>query len=91
MIKSKRFFISGSLQPVLFNKFIKENAEKLEIKGFVRTLENGKMEIFIEGTIDSMTKMAPLCRKGPQHSIIRKIEERDENHQGFKDFKVLNF
>ena len=91
MKKSLRFIVSGSLQPMFFNKFIKENAEKLNIKGFVRNLEEGKIEIFIEGNIDSMEKMAPLCRRGPQHSVIRNIDEKEERFQDFKDFKILKF
>ncbi|PJC45124.1 acylphosphatase, partial [Candidatus Pacearchaeota archaeon CG_4_9_14_0_2_um_filter_39_13] len=39
MKKSRRFFITGSVQPVLFNAYIKENADKLGVRGFVRTLE----------------------------------------------------
>ena len=91
MKKSLRLFISGSVQPLFFNRFIKDNADKLDIKGFIRNLENGKIEIFVEGDIDSMDKMVPLCRRGPQHSIIRSVEEKEERFQDFKDFKVLRF
>jgi len=86
-----RFYVSGSIQPVIFNRFIKENADKLKIKGFIRNLQDGRVEIFIEGGIDSITKMAPLCRKGPQHSLVKGIEEKEERYQGFPDFKILNF
>jgi len=91
MKKSKRLFISGSVQPMFFNQFIKENAEKLGVKGFVRSLEDGRIEIFIEGDVDSIEQMVPLCRRGPQHSLIRKVEEKEEKFQDFKEFKVLSF
>ncbi|MCH7568520.1 MAG: acylphosphatase [Nanoarchaeota archaeon] len=91
MKKSMRLFITGSVQPFFFNKFIKDNADKLGIRGFIRSLEDKRIEIFIEGNTDSVNKMAPLCKRGPQHSIIRKVEERDEKFQDFKDFKVLKF
>jgi len=86
-----RFLITGSIQPRFFNQFIKDNAEKLGIKGFVRNLEDGRAEIFIEGHTEAIEQMAPLCRRGPQHSLIRKVEEKDEYFQDFKDFKILNF
>ena len=91
MKKSKRFLITGSVQPVFFNQFIKENAEKLGIKGFVRKLEDGKIEVFIEGSIEAIEKMAPICRRGPSHSMIRKVEEKEEKFQDFKDFRILSF
>ena len=89
MKKSKRFFITGNVQPIFFHAFVKENADKLGIKGFVRTLEDRRIEIFIEGDINSVEKMAALCRRGPEHSLIRNVEERDSSFQGFGEFKVL--
>ena len=91
MKKSLRLFVSGSVQPMFFNRFIKENADKLGIRGFIRTLEDGRIEIFVEGDTDSMDKMIPLCRRGPQHSMIRNVEEKEERFQDFKEFKVLKF
>ncbi len=91
MKKSMRLFITGSVQAVFFNQFIKENADRLGVRGFIRTLEDKRIEIFIEGDIDAITKMAPLCRKGSQHSMIRKVEEREEKFQDFKDFRIMNF
>ena len=86
-----RFFITGSVQPLFFNQFIKENADRLGIKGFVRKMDDGRVEIFIEGSSGAIEKMVPLCRRGPQHSIIRKVEEKEEKFQDFKDFKIFKF
>ena len=91
MKKSKRFFITGSLQPRFFNQFIKENADKLGVRGFVRKLEDNRIEVFIEGNSEAVAQMTPLCRRGPQHTLIRKVDEQDERFQDFKDFKILNF
>jgi len=89
MKKSKRFFITGSVQPVLFNAYIKENADKLGVKGFVRTLEDKRIEVFIEGNLEAVSKMAAICRRGSAHSLIKNVEERDSNFQGFGEFKIL--
>ena len=76
---------------MIFNNFIRDNAERLGVKGFVRHLEDGRMEVFIEGDTESVEKMAPLCRRGPQHSMIKNVEEKEERFQDFKEFKVLSF
>jgi len=91
MKKSKRFFITGSVQPLFFNKFVKDNADKLGIKGFLRNLEDGRIEIFVEGNTDNVESMSQICRRGSEHSQIRNVEEKDEKFQDFKDFKVLRF
>ncbi len=91
MKKSIRLTINGSIQPVFFNRFIKENADKLGLKGYVRNAGDGKAEIFLEGNSDSVDTMVPICKKGPQHSMIRNIQEKEEKFQDFKEFKVMNF
>jgi acylphosphatase len=90
MKKSIRLYITGIVQGVFFRNFIKENAEKYNIKGFVRNLQDGRVEVFLEGEIDDVKKMINLCNKGPRHSVIRKVEEKDEKFQGFKVFKILH-
>ena len=64
MKKSKRFFVTGSVQPIFFNAFIKENADKLGVRGFVRTLEDRRIEIFIEGDIEAVKKWLLYAREG---------------------------
>lgn len=90
MKKAIRLYIQGSVQGVFFRPFIKENAERQDVRGFVRNLEDGRVEVFIEGNIDNVNKMVELCKKGPRHSQIRKVELKEERFQGFKQFKVLH-
>ena len=90
MKKSVRLYISGIVQGIFFRNFVKENAEKYDVKGFVRNLEDGRVEVFIEGNVDSVKKMIEICNKGPRHSVIRNVEEKDERFQGFKVFKILH-
>ena len=90
MKKSVRLYINGTLQGVFFRGFVKENAEKHNVKGFIRNLEDGRVEVFLEGDIDSVDKMIEVCKKGPKHSQINSIEEKQEKFQDFKTFKVLH-
>ena len=90
MKKSVRLYIDGTVQGVFFRIFIKENAERHDIKGFVRNLEDGKIEVFLEGDANNVNKMIELCRKGPKHAQIRNVELKPERFQDFKTFKVLH-
>lgn len=90
MKKSVRLYISGLVQGIFFRGFVKENAEKLNLKGFVRNLEDGRVEVFIEGNPDDVRKMIAICKKGPKHSEIKEVKEKAEKFQGFKNFKVLH-
>jgi len=90
MKKSVRLYIEGTVQGVFFRQFIQENAERQNIKGFVRNLEDGKVEVFAEGDNDNVDKMIELCKQGPKHSQIRNVEVKEEKFQGFKEFKMLH-
>ena len=89
MKKSVRLYIDGTVQGVFFRMFVKENAERYNVKGFIRNLEDGRIEVFLEGNVDEVNKIIELCKKGPKHSKIRNVEIKPERFQDFKVFKVL--
>jgi len=85
-----RLYIDGTVQGVFFRSFVKENAERYNVKGFVRNLEDGRIEVFLEGSSEDVNKMIELCKKGPKHSQIKKVDVKPERFQDFKVFKVLH-
>lgn len=90
MKKSIRLYILGIVQGIFFRAFVKENAEKYNVKGFVRNLEDGRVEVFLEGNIDDVDKMIEICKTGPKHSQIKDVEIKIEKFQDFKTFKILH-
>lgn len=90
MKKSVRIYIEGTVQGIFFRGFVKENAERHNVKGFIRNLENGKIEIFLEGNTEDVNKMIELCKTGPKHSNIKHAEIKPEKFQDFKTFKILH-
>ncbi len=90
MKKSVRLYIDGTVQGVFFRAFVKENAERHNVKGFVRNLEDGRVEAFLEGDLNDVNKMIELCEKGPKHSMIKNVEVKPERFQDFKVFKNLH-
>jgi acylphosphatase len=91
MKKSVRLTVTGSIQPMFFERFIKENADMHNIKGFVRNLGQGRAEIFAQGDSNAIDQFIPIAKRGPEHSFIRAVEEKEERFQDLKDFKIMNF
>lgn len=85
-----RLYVSGTVQDMYYRPFVKESADKLGIKGFIRNLEDGRVEIFIEGNPEEVRTMIELCKKGPRHASIRNVETKPERFQDMKTFKVLH-
>lgn len=87
-----KIIVSGTVQGVFYRKFIKEKADNLELKGFVRNLENGDVEIYVEGEKEKIKKLIEEAKKGPKYSVVKDISIEEKKWTGeFKDFKVLSF
>jgi len=91
MKKAARIYVFGTVQGIFFRNFIKENAEKLNIKGYVRNKEDGSVEAWFEGDSEKVDEMIELCKKGPEHSIIKRLDIVEESMQDLKEFKILSF
>ncbi len=89
MKKTVRIFVHGTVQGLFFRDFVKQNADRLGVKGFVRNLEDGSVEVLLEGDVDSVNAMTEVCRRGPPHAQIRKLDVKDERYQDFKDFRIV--
>ncbi|MBU0958115.1 MAG: acylphosphatase [Nanoarchaeota archaeon] len=91
MKKAMKIFIFGTVQGVFFRKYIKDSADKVGVKGFVRNKEDGSIEIVVEGNSKEVNDMVELCKQGPPHSQIRRVDFLDEKFQGLSGFKILRF
>ncbi|KHO54622.1 MAG: acylphosphatase [archaeon GW2011_AR19] len=90
MKKSIRVYITGNIQGIYFRSFIKENSERYNVKGFVRNLEDGRVEVFLEGNSEDVNKMIEVCKIGPKNAQVRDVQTKQEKFQDFKNFKVLH-
>ena len=74
-------FISGFVQGIGFRQFIKHNARKLSLKGWVRNIPasrqggpDGRVEAVFSGNHQNLEKMVDLCKKGPFLAEVENIE-----------------
>ena len=88
-MKTVRIKVNGLVQGVFFRKFIKEEADKLGLKGHVRNLESGDVEVVAEGEPEKVDGLISVCKKGAPHSNVKEIDVQEMNHIGFDEFKIL--
>ena len=87
-MKTIKIKISGTVQGVFFRNFIKEKADELNVRGLARNLENGRVEVIVEGRDEKVNEMLEACKKGSPHSDVKNIEYEEIKHQGFEGFKI---
>ena len=84
-------FISGTVQGVGYRYFVRSNAQKFGLKGWVRNVEDGGVEAVFQGDKDKIEEMIALCRKGPMFSEVKQIGfEWEERQEDFTDFTISN-
>ena len=88
-MKTLRVFILGTVQGVFFRNFIEQKAEELNVRGFARNLDDGRIEVVIEGRDEKVNEMVDACREGPAHSDVKSVETHELKHQGFDGFKIM--
>jgi acylphosphatase len=92
MKKAAKFTVHGTVQGVFYRQFVKENADALDLKGHVRNMGDGNVEVFVEGKGDKIDALEVFLNKGPEHSQIRHIEREEKKWSGdFREFKVIRF
>ncbi len=90
MKKAAKLIIQGTVQGIFYRQFTKEHADKLKLSGFVRNLENGDVEVVVEGEGDNIDRLEGLLKQGPEHSQIRNILREEKKWSGdLKGFKIL--
>ena len=81
--------ISGKVQGVFFRSSTKKKAEELGLTGWVRNLEDGRVEAVFEGEEYKVNKMVEWCRKGPNYAMVKDVQVIPDEYTGeFKVFEV---
>lgn len=88
MIKAKKYYISGIVQGVGYRFFVERIARNLGLKGYVKNLWDGRVEVFAEGEDSLLNQLEEKLRIGPSSAEVEKVEVIEEIPKGFKDFKI---
>lgn len=85
MVKS--FTFSGKVQGIGFRAAAEMLAKRYNINGWVKNNDDGNVILFAEGYEESIKNFIDHLKKY-FHDKIEKIEEKEEEEQGFNDFII---
>jgi acylphosphatase len=88
-MKRVRVYISGYVQGVFFRGATKRFAAGLNLTGWVRNTDDGKVEAVFEGDDAAIDKMIAWCKSGPPAAKVEKVTTAEEHYTGgFTDFSI---
>jgi acylphosphatase len=65
MLVARRFLVSGRVQGVGFRYFTHAAAVREGVTGWVRNLDDGRVEALVEGDPDAVARVEQAIRTGP--------------------------
>lgn len=82
------WIVSGRVQGVGFRYFTYAIASKYSLKGWVRNLSDGSVEIMIQGDIDRISNLKKYLIRGNMFIKVEKIKEQTLTTHEFSNFEI---
>ncbi|MEK6815523.1 MAG: acylphosphatase [Nitrospirota bacterium] len=85
----RRIFVEGSVQGVFFRDGARRAAQSLGVRGWVRNLRDGRVEVLAEGDPPAVGKLIDWCRAGPPAARVERVEVIEEaDPEGLTGFTI---
>lgn len=87
--KRVKITVKGKVQGVWYRQSTLEIATKLDIKGWVRNLPDGDVEITAEGEAEALESLIEWCKKGPPLAVVKEVNVVEQPYIGdFTEFQI---
>jgi acylphosphatase len=88
MTVRKRVRAHGRVQGVFFRDSVRRAAESAGVAGWAANLPDGSVEAVFEGQDAAVERLVELCRSGPGHAEVARLDVADEQPEGLSGFRV---
>jgi acylphosphatase len=81
-------FVSGTVQGVFYRATTRDTARERGVDGWVRNLEDGRVEAVFEGEQSAVEEMVEWCRTGSPQASVDDVEAEYGEPEGLDGFEV---
>lgn len=78
----------GRVQGVAFRWHTAEQAKRLGVRGWVRNLDDGSVQAWLEGAAEQVESLVRWMRSGPPAARVDALEAQDASARGLVGFEV---
>lgn len=91
MTRRVKIIVTGKVQGVCFRAATQKQAEKLGVKGWVRNLATGEVEVNAVASISAIEQLINWCHKGPAFARVEKVAVTElPDMEQFVGFEIRN-
>jgi acylphosphatase len=81
-------FVSGNVQGVAYRANTREAAHGRGLDGWVRNLDDGRVEAVFEGEESEIEDMVEWCRTGSPAASVESVDTDEEEPEGIEGFEL---
>ncbi len=81
-------FVSGHVQGVFYRASTRDATREHNVDGWVRNLNDGRVEAVFEGTAEAVETMCEWCQTGSPQADVSAVEITAEPPEGLTGFEV---
>jgi acylphosphatase len=85
---ARLYRVRGRVQGVGYRDYAQRVASTLGVTGYVRNLDDGRVEVYAAGPPDKLSDLAAALRHGPRFSDVRGVDEQEAAFEHYSDFQI---
>lgn len=87
-VAARLYLVRGRVQGVGYRFYAQRAATMLGLTGYVRNLDDGRVEVYAAGPPDKLSDLAGALRTGPRLSDVRGVEEQEAALRHYSSFQI---
>ena len=88
MTVRKRVRAHGRVHGVFFRDTLRRAAARESVAGWAENRPDGTVEAVLEGEPEAVERLVELCRDGPGHADVERLEVTGEEPEGLSGFEI---
>ena len=86
--KRVHVYVTGRVQGVYYRATTRDEATERGVDGWVRNLDDGRVEAVFEGDPDAVEEMVDFCYEGTEMANVSTVDVTEEEPEGLDGFEV---
>jgi acylphosphatase len=85
---ARRWRVRGRVQGVGFRYFTQRVAAELGLGGYVRNLDDGRVEVYAVGPEEKLSELAGRLYQGPRWAEVHGVDEQEAEVRAYASFEI---
>ena len=86
--RARLYQVRGRVQGVGFRYFVQRAAAELGLIGYVKNLEDGRVEVYAVGGEPELSQLESRLRKGPPLADVRGVDLQEVPVHRYESFRI---